>query len=65
MVKSIIRTDKWNLNPSLEDRMNLQATVDEYRAFCKALSYVILGHWVKLQSVDSKCVAIEKLIQSN
>ena len=62
MVKSIIRTDKWNLNPSTEDRINLQATVDEYRAFCQALSYVILGHWVKLQGVDSKCVAIEKLI---
>jgi putative transposase len=62
MVKSIIRTDKWNLNPSTEDQTNLQATVDEYRAFCQALSYVILGHWVKLQGVDSKCVAIEKLI---
>lgn len=62
MVKSIIRTDKWNLNPSTEDRICLQATVDQYRAFCKALSYVILGHWVRLQNVDSKCVAIEKLI---
>lgn len=62
MVKSIIRTDKWNLNPSTEDKVRLQATVDEYRAFCQALSYVILGHWVKLQNVDSKCVAIEKLI---
>jgi putative transposase len=62
MVKSIIRTDKCNLNPSNEDKLNLQATVDEYRAFCKALSYVILGRWVKLQNVDSKCVAIEKLI---
>ncbi len=47
MAKSIIRTDKWNLNPVTEDKLNLLATVDEYRAFCKALSYVILGHWVK------------------
>lgn len=62
MVKSIIRTDKWNLNPVAEDKVNLLATVDEYRAFCKALSYVILGHWVKLQNAESKCVAIEKLI---
>ncbi|MEM7593824.1 MAG: transposase [Cyanobacteria bacterium P01_A01_bin.83] len=62
MVKSIIRTDNWNLNPSIEDKICLQATVDEYRAFCKALSYVILGHWVKLQNADSKCAAIEKLI---
>ncbi|MGL5835608.1 MAG: hypothetical protein ACRC1Z_20610 [Waterburya sp.] len=62
MVKSIIRTDNWNLTPSTEDRFCLQATVNEYRAFCKALSYVILGHWVKLQNVNSKCVAIEKLI---
>ncbi|MGL5794995.1 MAG: hypothetical protein ACRC06_11435 [Waterburya sp.] len=62
MIISIIRTDKWNLNPSTEDKIYLQATVNEYRAFCKALSYVILGHWVRLQNVDSKCVAIEKLI---
>ena len=62
MVKSIIRTDNWNLNPSTEDKICLQATVDEYRAFCKALSYVILGHWVRLQNADSKCAAIEKLI---
>ena len=62
MVKSIIRTDKWNLNPNAEDKIYLQLTVDEYRAFCKALSYVILGHWTRLQNVDSKCAAIEKLI---
>ncbi|MGK7896857.1 MAG: IS200/IS605 family accessory protein TnpB-related protein, partial [Xenococcus sp. (in: cyanobacteria)] len=62
MVKSIIRTDKWKLNPSNEGKIWLQATVDEYRAFCKALSYVILGHWVRLQNVDSKCAAVEKLI---
>ncbi|MGK7892108.1 MAG: IS200/IS605 family accessory protein TnpB-related protein [Xenococcus sp. (in: cyanobacteria)] len=62
MVKSIIRTDKWKLNPSKEDKICLQATVNEYRAFCQALSYVILGHWVKLQNADSKCAAIEKLI---
>jgi putative transposase len=62
MVKSIIRTDNWNLNPSTEDKICLQATVNEYRAFCKALSYVILGNWIRLQNVDSKCAAIEKLI---
>ena len=62
MVKSIIRTDNWNLNPSTEDKICLQATVNEYRAFCKALSYVILGHWVRLQNANSKCAAIEKLI---
>ncbi len=62
MVKSIIRTDKWILNPKAEDKLCLQLTVDEYRAFCKALCYVILGRWVKLQNADSKCVAIEKLI---
>ncbi|MDJ0532436.1 MAG: transposase [Xenococcaceae cyanobacterium MO_207.B15] len=62
MVKSIIRTDKWILNPSSYDKIYLQATVGEYRVFCKALSYVILGHWARLQNVDSKCAAIEKLI---
>ncbi len=40
MVKSIIRTDQWNLNPSSEVKNYLQATVSDYRAFCQALSYV-------------------------
>ena len=62
MSKSIIRTDNWNLNPSTEDKICLQATVNEYRAFCKALSYVILGQWVRLRDANSKCAAIEKLI---
>ena len=58
MVESIIRTDKWIIKPSNEAKIYLQATVDEYRAFCKALSYVILGHWTKLQNVNSKCAVI-------
>ena len=38
------------------------ATVSEYRAFCKALSYVVMGHWTKLVKADSFCAAVEKLI---
>jgi len=61
MGKPIVRTDKWGLQPSPEVRLHLLATVDEYRAYCKALSYVVMGHWPKLTSAPSFCAAVEKL----
>jgi IS605 OrfB family transposase len=40
----------------------LEMTVAEYRSFCNALSYVVMGHWVDIAGADSRCAAIEKLI---
>jgi IS605 OrfB family transposase len=40
----------------------LEMTVAEYRSFCNALSYVVMGHWVEIAGADSRCAAIEKLI---
>jgi IS605 OrfB family transposase len=40
----------------------LEMTVAEYRSFCNALSYVVMGHWVDIVGADSRCAAIEKLI---
>lgn len=62
MTNSIVRTDRWQLNPTPEQHEFLEATVDEYRAFCKALSYVVMGHWTEIVDSPSRCAAIEKLI---
>jgi len=62
MTKSIVRTDKWQLQPSSEVLNYFRATVAEYRAFCKALSYVVMGHWTELVEAKSFCAAVEKLI---
>lgn len=62
MTNSIVRTDRWQLNPTPEQHEFLDATVNEYRAFCKALSYVVMGHWTEIVEATSRCAAIEKLI---
>lgn len=62
MSRAIVRTDKWGLQPSPDVRLHLLATVDEYRAYCKALSYVVMGHWSALVAAKSFCGAVEKLI---
>ncbi|MEN9210056.1 MAG: transposase [Thermostichus sp. DG02_2_bins_29] len=59
---AIIRTDKWGLNPLPEVKLHLLETVDEYRAYCKALSYLVMGHWPNLVAAPSFCAAVEKLI---
>lgn len=62
MVNSIVRTDRWQLNPTSEQLSYLEATVGEYRLFCKALSYVVMGHWAEIVEATSRCAAIEQLI---
>lgn len=62
MTNSIVRTDRWQLNPTPEQHEFLEATVNEYRAFCKALSYVVMGHWTEIALAASRCAAVEKLI---
>lgn len=62
MSHSIVRTDRWFLKPSRQTTEYLAATVTQYRAFCKALTYVVYGHWVQIKNAKSQCAAIEKLI---
>lgn len=62
MVNSIVRTDRWQLNPTPEQLSYLEATKREYRLLCKALSYVVMGHWTEIVEATSCCAAIEKLI---
>ncbi|WP_254658035.1 hypothetical protein [Pleurocapsa sp. PCC 7327] len=62
MVNSIVRTDRWQLNPTPEQLSYVEATIDEYHWFCKALSYVVMGHSTEIVGATCRCTAIEKLI---
>lgn len=62
MAHSIVRTDRWQLSPSPEAKRYLEMTVSEYRLLCKALSYVVMGHWAEIVKSTSRCAAVEKLI---
>lgn len=62
MSKSIVRTDKWHLNPSPELMKFLEMMVAEYRHYCKALSFVVMANWEAISSSTSQCAAVEKLI---
>jgi putative transposase len=62
MKQSIIRTDKWHLSPTTEVGEWMSSTVTEYRAFCKALSFVVMGHWVDIAGLESPIIAVERLI---
>jgi putative transposase len=62
MARAIVRTDKWKLNPDDESREWMSNTVNEYRAFCKALSFVVLNRWAEISQSPSRCAAIEQLI---
>jgi hypothetical protein len=44
----IIRTDKWILVPSPEQKILLEQTISEYRRLVKALTGVALTHWTNI-----------------
>jgi hypothetical protein len=62
--KLIIRTDKWSLIPSPEQRLLLGQTVKVYRRLCRYLVSVVFTHWTELGGLSSKLVipAVERLI---
>ena len=62
--KLIIRTDKWSLNPSPEQRLLLGQTVKVYRRLCRYLVSVIFTHWTELGGLPGQQVipAVERLI---
>lgn len=62
MRKSIIRSDKWPLQPSSYQRQLMRLTVHEYRAFCYALSFIVLNNWPNLSKAVSFTAAVERLI---
>lgn len=62
MNKAMIRTDKWPLQATAQQKELMRLTLHEYRAFCRAVSIVILNNWPVLCQADSFCAATERLI---
>jgi putative transposase len=59
-----IRTDKWRIAPTVEQKNYLLNTVREYRRLSRFLVTVVLTHWDRLgnKSHDNVVPAIEKLV---
>src|SRR5690625_3976845 len=62
MARAIVRSDRWPLETTPEQRQFMLLTVEKYRLFCRALSIVILNNWAELQKSDSFTVAVERLV---
>jgi putative transposase len=62
MIHSIVRTDRWFLKPSCQTTEHLAATLAHYRAFCKALTFVVYGHAREIKTAKSQCAVVERLI---
>jgi IS605 OrfB family transposase len=62
--KPIIRTDKWNLNPSPEQRLLLTQTVKVYRRLCRYLVGIVFTHWAELGGLTNQQIipTVERLI---
>ncbi|MGL5875246.1 MAG: IS200/IS605 family accessory protein TnpB-related protein [Xenococcaceae cyanobacterium] len=60
----IIRTDKWRIAPTNEQRQYLLNTVQEYRRLCRFLVTVVCTHWVDLGSLSNNNLvpAVERLV---
>jgi hypothetical protein len=60
----IIRTDKWSLNPTAEQRVLFDKTVKAYRRLCSHLVGVVFTHWSDLGRLSNQEVipAVERLI---
>ena len=62
----IIRTDKWTLNPTDEQRVLFAETVQVYRRLCRCLVGIVLTHWTELGGLSSNELvpAVERLIHA-
>ena len=60
----IIRTDKWVLNPTSQQRVLLGETVKIYRRLCRYLVGIVFTHWPELGSLSSEKLvpAVKRLI---
>lgn len=62
----IIRTDKWRLNPTVEQRHLFAETVKVYRRLCRHLMGIVFTHWTELGHLNSQQIipAVERLVHS-
>ncbi|NEQ11882.1 MAG: hypothetical protein F6K37_40295 [Moorea sp. SIO4E2] len=61
-----IRTDKWRIAPTSEQKQYLLNTVQEYRRLCRFLVTVVCTHWVDLGTLSNNNLvpAVENADQS-
>jgi len=59
---SVIRTDKWQLDPSPQQRLWMERTIVEYRAFVRALVGVIYARWPRISTADAPLQEVERLV---
>ncbi len=66
MVKRNIRTDKWRIVATQEQKESLQFTVSEFRCLVRCLLGVVNTHWSTIGKLDAKSQipAVEKLIHA-
>ena len=66
MIKPTIRTDKWQIVATSQQRELLEKTVCEFRCLVRALVGVIYTHWSSIGRLDAKSQipAVEKLIHA-
>ena len=66
MVKQNIRTDKWQIVATQEQKELLHKTVCEFRCLVRCLIGVVYTHWSTIGQLDAKTQipAVEKLIHS-
>lgn len=62
MGTTMIRTDKWPLQATAHQQHLMRMTLAEYRAYCRALSIVVLNNWPALSQAPSFAAAVERLI---
>ncbi len=60
----IIRTDKWSLNPTAQQRLLFAETVRVYQRLCKHLVGIVFTHWTELGNLTSEEItpAVERLM---
>lgn len=58
----IIRTDKWEMDPELDQHSLLLASETEYRALVRTLIGVIYVHWPTISPQEDHCKAVEALM---
>jgi putative transposase len=66
MVKQNIRTDKWQIVATQDQKELLEKTVCEFRCLVRCLVGVIYNHWSNIGRLDAKVqiLAVEKLIHT-
>jgi IS605 OrfB family transposase len=66
MVKQNIRTDKWQIVATRQQKELLQKTVSEFRCLVRCLVGVVYTHWSTIGRLDAKSQipAVEKLIHA-